>query len=268
MQQRPIIGITTTNLKALAGIPEAVPDSWVMSTRFILAPTMAGGLPWMIPLLQHEEDLRPVYERLDGILIPGGADVDPGSYGETRHVRCQRTDPPRDGVEVQLIRWAIEDGKPVLGICRGIQLIALATGGSLYQDLEAQYAGSVKHDYFPDQGYERDALTHEVVIEEGSKLAEMLGAGTQRVNSMHHQAIRSLGDELVVTARSVEDGVIEAVELPGHLFMVGVQWHPEALAVSDVRTRRLFEDFVDAARAYRQALSPDFEPAAATSPVR
>ena len=267
MQHRPIIGITTTNLKALTGIPETVPDSWVMSTRFILAPTMAGGVPWMIPLLEHEEDLRPVYDRLDGILIPGGADVDPATYGEARHEGCQRSDPPRDRVELQLIRWAMADGKPVLGICRGIQLIALATGGTLYQDLAAECAGSVKHDYFPDQGFGRADLTHDVTVEAGSRLADIFGTGSLRVNSMHHQAIRTLGESLVVTARSAEDDVIEGIELPGHPFMVGVQWHPEALAAADAPTRRLFEEFVEAAREYRRTAAAGLVPVGATSPA-
>ena len=253
MSNRPVIGITTTNLKALPGIPASVPDSWVMSQRFIFAPTMAGGVPWLIPLLEHEDDLRPIYERLDGILIPGGADVDPSVYGEARHERCEVSDPPRDRVELQLIRWALEDGKPVLGICRGIQLINLAAGGTLYQDLAAQLEGSVKHDYFPGQGFERDALTHDVMIEEDSTLAGVYGAGRVRVNSMHHQAIKGLGEGVVVTARSIDDGVIEGIEVPAHPFMVGVQWHPEALAVGDEVTRVLFDQFVAAARSFQSA---------------
>jgi len=267
---RPIIGITTTNLKALSGIPAAVPDSWVMSTRFILAPTMAGGVPWMIPLLEHEDDLRAVYERLDGILIPGGADVDPEAYGAPRHEDCQRSDPPRDRVEVQLIRWAMEDGKPVLGLCRGIQLINIARGGTLHQDLAAEYAGAAKHDYFPDQGFERDALTHDVSLVPGSRLAEIYGASVIRVNSMHHQAVKDIGAGLEVTARSVDDDVIEGLEMPAHPFMVGVQWHPEALAVNDVVTRRLFEEFIDAACDWRRAADAAFaaDPVEATSPAR
>lgn len=253
---RPIIGITTTNLKALPGIPEAVPDSWVMSQRFIFAPTQAGGLPWLIPLLEHADDLRPIYERLDAIMIPGGADVDPSVYGEERLDFCEVSDPPRDRVELQLIRWALEDGKPVLGICRGIQLINLALGGSLYQGLAEQLDGSVKHDYFPAQGFARDHLSHDVAIEEGTRLAGVFGAGRVRVNSMHHQAIRQLGNGLIVSARCTDDGVIEGVELPGHPFMVGVQWHPEALSVSDKPTQSLFESFVQSARAYREGLVP------------
>jgi len=252
MQHRPIIGITTTNLKALPGIPESVPDSWVMSQRFILAPTFSGGLPWLVPLLEKAEDLRPVYERLDGILIPGGADVDPSCYGEDRHEKCERSDPPRDRVELQLIRWAMEDGKPVLGICRGIQLINLAVGGSLWQDLAAQCPDTGKHDYFPNQGFERDALTHDIDVLEGSRLAEILGARRLRVNSMHHQALCRVGEGLLVSARSSEDDVVEAVELPGHPFMIGIQWHPEALAHSDLVQRKLFDALVAEAAAWRE----------------
>ena len=243
---RPVIGITTTNLKALPGIPAGVPDSWVMSQRFIFAPTMAGGVPWLIPLLEHEEDLRPIYERLDGILIPGGADVDPSMYGEARHEKCEVSDSPRDRVELQLIRWALEDGKPVLGICRGIQLINLAAGGTLYQDLGAQLAGSSKHDYFPGQGFARDQLTHDVVIEEGSKLASIYGAGRLRVNSMHHQAVKDLAPGLVTTAVA-PDGVVEALESSDEQFVLGVQWHPESLTDRDPRMHRLLSGFVQAA---------------------
>lgn len=261
--QRPIIGVTTTNLKALSGIPDTVPESWVMSHRFVTAPAQAGGLPWMLPLIEDEATLRGMYEGVHGLLVPGGADVDPTTYGEERHERCERSDPPRDRVELQLIRWALEDGKPVLGICRGIQLINLAHGGSLYQDLGAQCAGSVKHDYFPNQGFARDHLIHDVRIEAGSRLAGILGAQVLRVNSMHHQAVDRVGDGLLVSARSAEDDVVEGVEVSDHPFMIGVQWHPEALSERDPVMRALFTGLVEAAAAHRERSEN-----AATSPER
>jgi putative glutamine amidotransferase len=255
MQQRPIIGITTTNLKALSGIPAGVPDSWVMSQRFILAPTAVGGVPWLIPLIESEADLRAIYDRLDGILFPGGADIEPGTYGAARHEACQGTDPARDRVELKLLGWALEDGKPLLGICRGIQLINLARGGTLYQDLAAELPEAEKHDYFPDQGYARDQLTHDIEVAAGTRLAELLGTRRLRVNSMHHQALRAVGRDLVVSARSAADGVIEAIEVPDHPFMIGVQWHPEALSDRDAVQRRLFTAFIEAAAGRASAVS-------------
>ncbi len=251
MSVRPVIGVTTTNLKALSGIPDGVPASWVMSHRFVLAPALAGGLPWMVPLVEDDATLRAIYERLDGVMIPGGADVDPATYHEARHDRCENSDPPRDRVELRLIRWAMEDGKPVLGICRGIQLLNLARGGTLWQDLAAQCPGASKHDYFPDQGYERDRLVHDVAIEPDSLLADVVGTTSLRVNSMHHQAVSRIGEGLRVTARSVDDDVVEGLEAPDHPFMLGVQWHPEALADRDPVMRALFRRFIEAASAFR-----------------
>ncbi len=153
MHRRPIIGIPTQTLQSLGGIPAEFPPSWVMSQRYIVTLTASGALPWMIPLVgDDEETLRGIYDELDGVFLPGGADIDPPSYGEERHPLCDRTDSARDHVELMLIRWAMADRKPVLGVCRGIQLINLAAGGTLYQDLADQYKGAIKHDYFPFGG--------------------------------------------------------------------------------------------------------------------
>lgn len=251
MNQRAVIGITTQNLRVIPGIPELVPDSWMMSQRFILAPVAAGAIPWMIPLLQSDtETLRCVYERLDGLLLPGGADVDPKSYNEERHPLTAGTDPPRDDVELKLVEWALEDGMPILGLCRGCQIINLAQGGTLYQDLEHEYPGAIKHDYMPRAGYARNRLSHNVQLAEGSRLAQIVGESTLPVNSMHHQGIRDLGRDLVAVAIA-PDGLIEGIELPAHPFLIAVQWHPEALSPTDPRWRRLFVEFVAAAARFR-----------------
>ena len=249
---RPIIGIPTQTLQSLGAIPVDVPPSWVMSQRYIHALTAAGGLPWMIPLVgDDEETLRGIYEELDGVFLPGGADIDPTSYREERHPLCDRSDSARDHVELMLIRWAMADRKPVLGVCRGVQLINLAAGGTLYQDLADQYKGAIRHDYFPFSGeFTRDHLAHEVDVARNTKLAEIIGAGTIEVNSMHHQGIRKLGGCLIATAIA-PDGLIEATESTNGSFLVGVQWHPEALTDRDDRMRRLFDAFVEASGEYR-----------------
>ena len=252
MHRRPVIGIPTQNLQSLGGIPAEFPPSWVMSQRYILTVTAAGAIPWMIPLIgEDEETLRGIYDELDGVFLPGGADIDPASYSEDRHPLCDKTDPARDQVELMMTRWAMADRKPVLGVCRGVQLMNLAAGGTLYQDLAEQYTGSIKHDYLPFGGkYARDHLAHDVDVKPQTRLAEIIGAGSLPVNSMHHQGIRTLGAGLVASAVA-PDGLIEAAESTDGSFMVGVQWHPEALTDIDTRMRRLFDEFTTAAAEFR-----------------
>jgi putative glutamine amidotransferase len=245
MQQRAIIGIPTQTLQAIDGVPEHLPLSWVMNHRYYVAVAQAGGAPFMIPLLEDEGALRAMYETLDGVFLAGGVDLDPPSYGEEPHEWCGRTDPERDRVELLLTRWALADGKPILGVCRGMQVINVATGGTLLQDCTQQLPGSIKHDYFPGAGYERDYLAHEIDLTEESRLREIFGAERVHVNSMHHQGICQLGEGLMVTAVA-PDGLAEAVETADGRFVVGVQWHPEMLIDADAGTRRLFERFVQA----------------------
>lgn len=254
---RPVIGIPTQTLQSLGGVSADIPASWVMSQRYILTLTAAGALPWMIPLVgDDEETMRGIYEALDGVFLPGGADIDPANYSKERHPSCDRTDPARDAVELMLVRWAIAERKPVLGVCRGIQLMNLATGGTLYQDLGDLMAGSIKHDYFPFGGqFPRDYLAHEVDVKAPSRLAEIYGAGPLRVNSMHHQGIARLGEGLVPTAVA-PDGLVEAVEASDGAYLVGVQWHPEALTDRDEGARKLFRGFVEAATEFRGAGVP------------
>ncbi|CAN5790251.1 gamma-glutamyl-gamma-aminobutyrate hydrolase family protein [soil metagenome] len=251
MPARPIIGVPTQTLQAIDGIPEGLPHSWVMNHRYFLALTAVGALPWMVPLLSDDPDtLRGIYDRLDGVFIAGGVDMHPESYGEEVHELCGRTDPPRDTVELLFARWALEEGKPILGVCRGMQVINVAAGGSLYQDCGEQFSGSIKHDYFPNAGFARDHLAHEIEMEAGTRLRGIYGSGTALVNSMHHQGIRTMGAGLRSSAYA-PDGLIEALEDDGeHRFAIGVQWHPEMLIDTDAPTRRLFATFVQSAVAY------------------
>jgi len=221
-----------------------------MNQRYFLAATIVGGIPWMIPLLDDDEDtLREIYNRLDGILIPGGVDMDPATFGEERHPKLGALDPARDRVELQLTRWAIEDRKPILGLCRGIQVMNVAFGGTLYQDIAAQVPEAIKHDYFPTAGFDRDHLAHEVSLAKGSRLLAVMEKSNILVNSMHHQGIKQLASELVPAAVA-PDGLVEAVERDADHFMVGVQWHPEMFEMTDPHTRHLFRAFIAAARNY------------------
>lgn len=255
MESRPIIGIPTQTLQSIEIIPEGLPLSWVMNHRYYVAVAGVGGAPFMIPLLEDEGVLRALYERLDAVFLAGGVDMDPASYGEELHPLCGRTDPPRDRVELLFARWALQEGKPVLGVCRGMQVLNVALGGTLLQDCAELHPGAIKHDYFPGAGHERDYLAHTVTVREDTRLRALLGEAEVPVNSMHHQGILRLAEGLVASAHA-PDGLIEAVEVPGDPFVVGVQWHPEMLLDHDPATRRVFEAFVAAAGAFgrRRAL--------------
>jgi putative glutamine amidotransferase len=251
MSYRPTIGIPTQTLQSIDGIPEGLPDSWVMNQRYYYAATEAGGVPWMVPLLARDPDtLRLIYDRLDGVLLAGGVDMHPRTFGAKPHPRLGNTDADRDEVELTLARWALDDGKPLFGLCRGLQVINVAQGGTLVQDIQAECPDAIKHDYFPTAGFARDYLAHDVTLTDGTRLAAVLGGPRVTVNSMHHQGVRELGRELVAAARA-SDGLIEAVERPGDAFAVGVQWHPEMLEATDPKTRQLFVEFIDAARRFR-----------------
>lgn len=250
MQARPVIGVTTQTQEA---IPNELPKCWIMGQAYVAVLTSFGAVPWLIPLLDDDEaTLRAIYEQLDGVFLPGGADIDPASYGEERFSTCGRTDPARDRTEMALARWAAEDGKPVLAVCRGEQILNVAAGGTLYQDLSLHREGSIKHDYFPvEGGYTREFLSHNVRISSGTQLSRLVEDDLVEVNSMHHQGIKDLAPSLVASAVA-PDGVIEGVEAANGQFMIGVQWHPENLVGSDPRMHRIFAAFFDAALKFRQ----------------
>ncbi|MGH7526349.1 MAG: gamma-glutamyl-gamma-aminobutyrate hydrolase family protein [Gemmatimonadales bacterium] len=245
MASRPIIGVPTQTLEE---IPDQLPRCWVMSQQYVRVLVAAGAVPWIIPLIQNDAaTLRGIYDRLDGVFLPGGVDLDPSAYDEAPNDLVGRTDPARDEIELALTRWALEDGKPLLAVCRGIQVVNVAAGGTVHQDLASQLPGAIKHDYFPKQGqYSRDLLVHDVQLSEGSRLGSLLEAPTVRVNSMHHQGIKQLGPGLRPTAYA-PDGLIEGLESSNGHFLLGVQWHPEALVDRDPRMRRLFAAFAEAA---------------------
>jgi putative glutamine amidotransferase len=188
-----------------------------------------------------------VYERLDAVFLPGGVDMDPQQYAESRLPVCGVTDSDRDRVEVALVRWAMEEQKPVLAVCRGVQVLNVAAGGTLYQDLAEWCEAAIKHDYWPMEPRQRQDLVHDVRIEAGTQLAAIMGAGDATVNSMHHQGIKKLAPGLIVNARA-PDGLIEGVEgRDDSGFLVGVQWHPEELVESMPTAKRLFEAFIESA---------------------
>lgn len=239
---KPLIGITTERWSSSLTQPNHNVQG--MLTTYIEALLGAGGLPILIPLSPDDDDLRALYARLDGVLIPGGGDIDSTLYHTPQHPETHEIDPDRDRVELQLTRRAVEDRKPIFGICRGAQVFNVALGGTLYQDLPAERPSDLRHaNPFPK--FPREHLAHSVKVEEESQLARLLGAPIVSVNSRHHQAVKEVAPGVDVSARA-PDGVIEALELPAHPFALAVQWHPENLQhLSGMRA--LFEKFVEAA---------------------
>jgi putative glutamine amidotransferase len=207
---------------------------------------IAGGAPVMIPLRIDRRALRSIYDRLDGLIISGGGDIAPARYGEKLSPYSVGIDPDRDEIEMQIITWAVEDDRPLLGICRGHQALNVALGGTLIQDIWKEVPGSLRHESPSDEWFTR--TPHEVRVAPGSRLYRALGMTTDRiaVNSMHHQAVGQIAPDLCTVAQA-DDGVVEGLEHPDRRFVVSVQWHPEALAEREAPQRSLFEALVQAA---------------------
>ncbi len=235
---RPLIGIPTRTIKDPDGN-----ESYGVRFTFPRAIERAGGAPVFIPLKLSDETLRTIFSRLDGLLIAGGVDVHPSEYGESVADYCGEIDVQRDAVELQMIRWALNDKMPVFGICRGIQAMNIAAGGSLYQDIPVQLEGKLWHQHREGDPY--NLLTHQIDIEPDSKLARVLGEQRAKVNSLHHQSVKDVAPGFRMVARAT-DGIVEGIESMNGAFALGVQFHPEWLIDDDARMVRLFEEFVRA----------------------
>lgn len=213
---RPLIGIGAD----IHPPTKEVREHGFMFLTYSNAVLAAGGIPLLIP--PQGENAEDLLERLDGLLLVGGEDCDPALYGEEPHESLKLMDARRQKNDLELARAARAKQVPTLGICLGMQMMCVAAGGSLIQDIDSDRETPIRHSSPPS-----DRLRHDIEIPGGSKLASILPQGRVGVNSSHHQAVRSAG-ELVSTARA-DDGIIEALEDPRHPFYLGVQWHPEDL---------------------------------------
>ena len=238
----PLIGITTYRTTNPSGNPILA-----LGENYAQAIAQAGGIPILIPLGLSDTELAPMAARLDGILFSGGGDIDPDRYGMVSNPKVKSVDPDRDRVEIYLVRTAVSGGLPFLGICRGLQVINVALGGTLYTHIVDQHPQALKHDYYPD--WPRDHLPHSVRVDPASRLWAILGTADPDVNSLHHQGVRDLAPGLQASAYA-PDELVEGFELPDHPFGLAVQWHPEWLtanASTQVPMRALFRAFVEAA---------------------
>ena len=231
-----LIGITTRNGKDADGHPlTALQHTY---TRAIL---QAGGLPILIPSMLMEEDFLDLYSRVSGILFTGGGDVSLEYFNGSAHPRIGEVDRARDLTEISLMHAAVNDGKPILGICRGAQVMNVVSGGTLYTHIIDQLKGALDHDYPGDL---RRVLVHPIRVDESTRSAEIFGETLLNVNSLHHQGLKDIAPGLLATGYA-PDGLVEVVEIPDHPYAVSVQWHPEWLT-DQIPMQRLFKSFVDA----------------------
>jgi putative glutamine amidotransferase len=230
-EKKPIIGITADYCSEKAG--------YVLAKEYVQAVAAGGGIPLILPPV-NDYAVSAVIERLDGVLISGGDfDLNPELYGESRHVQLGKLKPYRTDYEMRLLHEALARDIPLLGICGGLQLMNVALGGSLYQHLPAQTNSHIKH----EQKGKSTASAHSISLAPKSILYNIINASEVMVNSTHHQAVKQAGQGLKAVAWA-PDGIIEAVEAPDYRFVLGVQWHPEALINQQDIWKKLFEVFI------------------------
>lgn len=212
-----------------------------ISYNYLNSVLLAGGIPVPIPIVEDKNDIKQYVDLIDGIIFTGGEDVTPLYYNENPTRYIDYTSPERDEQEIQLLKEVLSRNIPVLGICRGIQIINVALGGTLYQDINSQVTGSLGHS--PSE-LPVHHLFHTIDIQQGSKLYDIFGTQNLKVNSFHHQSVKELGKGLKISALST-DGIIEAVEGTEEDFLVAVQFHPEDLTIKHPHFLKLFKALVE-----------------------
>jgi putative glutamine amidotransferase len=237
---RPLIAITTYDGKSPYDLPIVA-----VNTAYVQAILQAGGLPLLLPNQLGQGEWMELVPRLGGILFTGGGDIDPELFSGAHHPRVDGVDDERDSLELPLLRFAVEERIPFLGICRGCQVVNVALGGTLHTHIPDQIETDIRHDCYPD--IPRNHIAHSVRVESESQIAKIFAETELQVNSLHHQGIEKLAPALKPVAYA-PDGLVEAVELPDHPFGYAVQWHPEWLT-NQQPTRNLFRAFVEAAGA-------------------
>lgn len=238
----PLIGITTRT----APLPPSNLLSVMVQRTYTNAILEAGGVPVLIPSDIPQEGWEVLFEKLNGILFTGGGDIAVEYFHGVDHPEVYGIEPARDAIEVGMANLAYAQGTPFLGICRGLQVINVALGGTLYTHIPDQLAGALLHDYPGEDGVPaRTALAHTVTLDPQAQIASIMDSDLINVNSLHHQGIKDVAPVLKAVGHS-DDGLVEAIEAPGHPWGIAVQWHPEWLT-DQAEVKRLFKSFVDAA---------------------
>ncbi len=237
---RKVVGITCATFKPT----ESAGPRQALNRPYVWAIERAGGVPILLPVTAEPEVIARYLGIIDGLLLSGGVDIAPAHYGQEPHPKLGEVDADRDATELPLTRLALAQDVPIFAICRGIQTLNVAMGGTLYQDLPSEYPSEIVHQQSA-RNIPRDQFSHSIHIHPDSRLCGIVGAQEMETNSFHHQALKNVAEGLRVTAHA-PDGVIEAVESPTHRYVVAVQFHPEETAPQDEKSRRLFNSFVAA----------------------
>lgn len=235
MERKPTVGIVS--------LYDETKESYWMLPGYVEGVEEAGGIPVILPLSQQGDALAHYAEAFDGFLFPGGHDLNPVFYGEERRETCGTLCPERDEMERRLFPLVLATKKPMLGICRGVQLFNVMLGGTLYQDIPTECPSDVEHHETPPY----DKAAHTVCLAQDTPLFLAVGEEQIHVNSYHHQGIKALGKGLCEAA-AAPDGLTEAVYLPEHPFCLAVQWHPEFSYKTDENSRKIFRAFVAACK--------------------
>ncbi|WP_165980712.1 gamma-glutamyl-gamma-aminobutyrate hydrolase family protein [Macrococcus carouselicus] len=244
--KRPIIGITSEvlnngNLHALKEYVDAVSD--------------LGGVPMLLAKTTEDEAIKEQVNRIDGLYLTGGTDIDPATYDEEPHPMLGRVESGRDAYELKVLEYALNRAIPILAICRGSQLLNIIHGGSMYQDINSEIEGDlIQHKMQSD----RDFLQHSIEVKSGTKLHDIVGETKFRINSVHHQANDEIGEGLIISA-TAPDGVIEAIESQNDTFMFGLQFHPEALYYKHEPSKKIIAAFIQAAAEHYAAMGEEID---------
>lgn len=234
----PIIGISGSIMKDDGGMFPGYKRAYV-NDDYIQAVLNAGGIPIILPIVDDAEKIKEVVGKIDGLLLSGGHDVNPLLYGEEPDTKTTEIFPRRDAYDFELIKCAEERNIPVMGVCRGMQIMNTYYKGSNYQDNGYKEGAYIKH----WQGHTPDMATHNIEVEKGTKLAEIIG-DQLLVNSFHHQSVKKVAEGFVAAAKA-KDGIIEAIEKKGEHWCIGLQFHPEMMAASNESMKNLFKKFVE-----------------------
>lgn len=245
-KKSPVIGISANLLSIESGAFQGR-ERAAVGYDYVQAVKIAGGIPLILPIVEEEHAVQRQVELIDGLLLSGGYDVSPSHYGEEPQRYLGEICPERDAYELALVNVTYASEKPIFGICRGLQLLNVAFGGTLYQDIPHALPASLQH----GQKAKPEEATHTVELVEGSLLQQVMKAATLLTNSYHHQAIKELAPGFKVNARA-KDGVIEGIEKIGDLFILAVQWHPELMIMKHMQMQCLFQGLVEAAKLVRR----------------